>query len=483
MSAIELIFSRSRPNAYIAFGARYPTKTTGEVVPHYMFVLKVRDRHEWLPAVLQHQIEQTQYIMQNTLASSALTSGTDDDYLEAIRRGDRLYYAAKNKHVFELAALVVDLDVGRDPDDPTAWDALAVVGNMSDAGELPLPSLAALSGRGAYLWWLLTDEDGRPPLATPDNRARWNLVVGELVNRTRNLKADSNAKRIANWYKRPGTLDTKTGNVVKYLTIGVNSPSAVPLYRLPEIVEQLDLHHAPAELPVSPPAALPTPSVRPPRRKSGSATNARAPHHRRVCELERLAVSRGGFPEGMRHHALFHYYHSRRMYLVKAYRADDVDRPEARAVQQAARDLVAFNASYCSPPQSDEEVAGIYRNNKLSFGRYKARRATVAADLSVTRTECYALDLQSIATAEVIRERELEDEARRAGKAARQERIAELLKQGHGVRETARRARAPVSTVQYRMRKLRDAGELPTVGDEQGELLDDDLDPGGVYES
>jgi len=220
-----------------------------------MFAVTIEDRAKWLPSIFAHQVEQTQYMKQNTLERGALTRPYPE-YLDAIGTGKPVYFQAKTDKVYELASVVVDLDVGRGPDDLTAWDALAVVGNMTEAGELPLPSLAALSGRGAYLWWLLTSEDGRPPLNNGDNRHMWNLVVNDLLRRTADLKGDANAKRLANWYKRPDTIDTNTGKRVIYLTFGVNHPAAVPRYRLPELMNALELHHAPVELPAP---AVPAP--------------------------------------------------------------------------------------------------------------------------------------------------------------------------------------------------------------------------------
>jgi len=473
-AAIDIMFGRCRPDALLAFGSRRPLKS-GEEAPHYLFTIPVRKREEWLPGIFQHQVEQTQYVLQNTLSTTALTRPLDA-YLQAIETGRPLYFKASNRNVYELAALVVDLDVGRGADDLTAWDALAIVGNMTDAGDLPLPSLAALSGRGAYLWWSLTAEDGRPPRNTPDNRAQWGLVIGELVKRTRNLKADPNAKRLANWYKRPGTIDTKTGREVVYLTFGLNHPAAVPLYRLPEMMEFLELHHAPAEVAAPKAAELPAPkaAAAPRRAKPATSGNPSAPHQKRVEDLERLAQSRGGIQEGLRTFALLHYYQARRMYLSKAYQREGVGDAErrSRSVREAQRDTHGFNRAYCRPPKDDEEVSKVFSG--LSGRGYRARGATVAEQLHVSREEAIALGLVSVVPAEVKQERAALQAAERARKADRRQRVEDLLSKGHGVNDTARRTGERPGFVSYRKGVMVREGRLTPQHDEQGNLLVDD---------
>jgi len=472
-AALDIMFGRCRPDALVAFGSRRPTKV-GDLAPQYLWALRVRDLWEYLPGILEHQIRQTQYIKPSTLSTEALLNRTPEDMLEAVKRRRPLYYQAYSRHVMELAALVVDLDVGRDPSQPTAGQALGAVIDRSRAGVLPTPSLAGYSGRGVYLWWLLTDDRGRPPLNTRDNNDRRKLITTELVRRTSDLEPDIGASKDAGrWFKRPGTTDYNTGNEVVYMTFGLGHPESVPRYMLPDLVAALGLHYAPAELPgrrpaarLAPPARKGKGSNRPKPPKSGDPS---APHYRRAAEIGLLAQERGGIREGMRARALQHYYQSRRMYLLKQYNlAGEPDAP-SRSVGEAQRATYDFNAAYCRPPMSAEEVEKAFCS--LSGDGYHPRSTTVAEHLQITREEIERLDLVAIVTAEVRAERENAKAAKAEARAANVTMVEKMLKQGLSISEVARRMGKGKSYVHAHRKRLITAGELSLVVDEQGELI------------
>lgn len=483
LTAIELIYGRCRPEALLLFGSRRPHPSKPDF-PQPMFAIQAGERHEWFPAVFAHMLNQTQYIKPSTYTLAALVKGNVERYRQAIRRGRPLHFSALLSTMDELVALVVDLDVGRapkglpigSPKAMTVGTALGAVIDRVQAGSLPPPSLTAYSGRGVYLWWLLTAADGRPPLNTLDNSAQRRLIAGELVNRTRDLAADQTAAKNANqWFKRPDTIDTNTDKRVTYHTWGLGHPNAVPLYRLPELMGRLDLHHAPA-LPTAAKRAqqqtLPSwsaPAPRPhaePRRKPSGAGNPAAPHRCRVNEIECLAVHRKGIREGAREVALWHYYHAHRLFLVNT-------GCEGRdAVNQAQHETRGFNDAYCRPPLEPGEVEGVF--NRLSGRAYYASNATVAAALRVTRDEGELLGLKALETPDLRRERLAAKAAERAEKDARRARIDDLLRAGVGVNEVARRMGARPSTVSYRRGRLAKLGELPSVPQEPLDIEADD---------
>jgi hypothetical protein len=88
-----------------------------------------------------------------------------------------------------LNACYVDLDVGRDfgtGEECLTWrDAVAVLGNMMDAGQLPQSSIFARSGRGVYVFWALHDEDNQtlPPRYWPERLGMHPVLRAEEVGR------------------------------------------------------------------------------------------------------------------------------------------------------------------------------------------------------------------------------------------------------------------------------------------------------------
>ena len=464
LTAIDIMFGQCSPDALIAFGSRRKKKD-GESSPHWLFAVPVGEREQWFPAVLRHQVEQTQYVMQNPLGKRALVKGTVEAYTRAIDDGEPLYYAATNNNVTELAAMVVDLDVGRGPDDLTAWDALAVIGNRTDTGELPLPSLAALSGRGVYLWWLLTDDNKHPPAATSDNISQWKKVANELLKRCADLKADHNAKRLANWYKRPGTIDTNTGNEVKYLTFGVNHPGAVPRYELPDLMELLELHHAPMEVPRRTETA---------RIKGSTGSKIGNPHAtfaKRCDEIELLAQHRRdrgeGIAEGIREITLLHYRWNREKYLKVTFNEAGEPNAGGRAYAEARQDTRKFAEAYCWPLMTTAEVEQAFSGGFTA----NPRNTTVRDQLHVTDDEARVLELEVLVTDAVQAER---DDARLVEK-RRKTRIKitvdALLLTGLSPAEVARRTNTSRQRCWSRQKRLIEQGQIVPVTTSQ-ELLE-----------
>jgi hypothetical protein len=441
MAIFDAIFGRSRGDSVIGLGSRRPLKDGGDPAPHYLCAVSVQDRRLMLPGIFRHQVDVTQYLLQNTLSPSALR-GPADAYYRAVRDESALgtyktYFEAKNKHVRELCALVVDLDVGR-PGDISAGMALGAALDLAIAHKIPVPSLGALSGRGAYLWWLLrTDsKEPAPPLADHDNVTAYTLCVNALLRRLEFLKADSKAKRLANWYKRPGTIDTKTGNMVVYMTFGVNSLSNVPLYTLPTLMKYMDV-----ELPVRERPALPPPEavelvqVEPPTIQPKERTKARIrnvkpgkggePMRRRADEIKLLVEYRGGIAEGCRHFAAWYYFQAERSYLQKLYR-DDPDRFK-RAHREAVALVVALNKRF-RPALSASELQAACKTDVAGKGwKAIARNRTVAESLNVTQTEVDGLGLRSLLPTGIAAERKKAAQAESLRKRTAKRELAEAV--------------------------------------------------------
>lgn len=402
MEIFDAIYGRSEEDSIIAIGSRRPDSDGGES-PHFLYALRVKDREEMLPTIFEYLMEQSQYLVPNTLSDGALLGKPDEAFRAGLESRKPEYFAVKNQYVKELCALHVDLDVGR-PGGIQAGEALGKVMDRCLNLMLPTPSLAVLSGRGVYLLWLLRDETTiRPPANTPDNCQCWKLIENEICNRLRDLQADPRALRLAQWLKRPGTVDSKTKKEVIYMTFGVGSLRNVPLYRLSELMCFFDLHHTARLIDVAPSRKLigaagggycqtVKDEQREPIRKVRAGKGGE-PWKCRCDEIERLSQHRRGMPEGVRLVTLWHYHQAMEKYLMTVYR-DEASRG-SRVHQEAVEATLRLNATF-RPPLSVQEVLAKVCHRPSGRGKL-ARNDTVAMDLAVTETEARVLGLSSIA--------------------------------------------------------------------------------------
>ena len=396
LAVLRAIYSRCRADSRIALGSR----RDGAEGPRYLTNVAVGDLDSMLPPILEHAVEETQYVMLNTLHAR-----------HAVKRpfaGEPQYFRARNDSVEELNALYLDLDVGRaeGPASIPAPMALGMVLIAVQQGRVPLPSLAALSGRGAYAVWLLRgDEEGDPPpRATYEAVARWRAVELELHRRLDHVFSDGSATAVARWLKRPGTVDTlkvqgretKSGREVIYMTFGYDL-ARVPVYSLPQLSDLLGVQVAPPP----PLAALPAPEPRErkSRRRTVKVGKGSEPYAARVREIELLNTHRHGMKPGTRRLALFHYARA-----VEAWHRithpEDARAAFARAAEQAER----LNRTF-DPPHSERELYDSLPRRRVGSQKIRTRNATVARDLKVTRAEVEALSLRSIVPTEIAAER------------------------------------------------------------------------------
>ena len=441
LAVFDEIFSRCHGDSLIAIGSRRPLRSNPNAeVPHALIAVPVRARREWLPEIFQYQLEHSQYFMPNTFNKGALVGKRETPIGEHARIR---WFAAKNRYVRELAALVVDLDCYKHKVD--AAEAVGEAIKLILRGLLPMPGMVAHSGRGAYLLWLLRDEDTlAPPPATQDNATAWQENATEIVRRTDHLGGDANAKHLANWYKRPGTKDTKTGNIVTYLAMGNSLVGFLPRYKLTDLQASLGVYHhqidtreAAGDLAaVRPFKALPAMRRRKPaeeRQRHVALGKGGEAAGKRVAEMERLNNYRQGFRKSSpsRKVAVWLYYLSLRAYL----RANSPNMPDAlvAADREAFRRTVSFASTFQPALTAAEVRTQTGPRRKPTAPRYFTARRMAEA-LGVSAEEARTLDLDAIAPPEVRKANRArlaaDQQARRDVRADRQHEIAAMIRQG-----------------------------------------------------
>jgi len=469
MEVFDAIYGRSDPDALIGMGRRKPPKADGEKGSiNATALIRVGDRQNMLPTIFEQDFAGTEYIAPNTYGDSARYA-PQAAHDAAIFAGKNKFFKARIPHVRELCAITMDLDVGEERGQITAGEAIGQVIDRCLAGILPTPSLAAMSGKGAYVMWLLADansDDLRPPPHTPDNAARWRLCANELQRRLSDLKADPSAMSINNWYKRPGTIDTKTGRKVIYSAFMATDIRSVATYDLEDLLRALDLYHAAIDelaqrragrVYATPPKLDAAELVRTPRTTPRIRTSKRGqgsqPHHRRALEIEQISQHRGGLREHTcRHYAIWYYFQAIKAYLKM--RADDDADAQRQAVHDAYLCAQKLNQTFRPPlPAADFKYA-----TKMSKDVGFAHNATVAAQLAVTPQEVIDLELQSLLPREIgniVKERERQEKrGRNRIRDAKRAAIDAALLRGEGPREISRRLKCSPGTVTKRRKKM-----------------------------
>ena len=354
-----------------------------------------------------------------------------DEYVRSAQQGQHLYFQAMQKHVYEINAITLDLDVGR-PDTISSSKALGIVTDMWQEGAIPIPSLYALSGRGLYLMWLLSDVERatgsglHPPLNTPDNSARWDQCGRELLRRlndqpSEKLWPDSKARSLSNWYKRPGTIDTNTGNEVVYTPLFVQGESEKPhikLYDLCELLHDLKIYHPPLdEQPTLQPISIKQREKKSPpdRQRNTRPGKGGEPYRLRAREIEILNTFRGGLLEGTRYNAILYYFQATRVDFLTKYR-DRSNRGE-RAWNEAYQRAKKLNRMF-RPPLTKTEF-----NKALKFRRSDGHAqwvnpVTIANSLNITEGEAIKLDFKSLLPARLKQRRKRIAQAQRVAKRA-----------------------------------------------------------------
>jgi|GEM_PF-6571732 len=461
IEVFDLIFGKCNPDSVIAIGSRRPTKRSSEAVPHWLIPVRVRDRHLWLPEVFASHADETQYLMLNTLSPGAVV-GTQEN----VRMGEHAvgrYFYASNQNVAELCAVTIDLDYYRLG--KSRAESLGAALTMALEKKMPMPAMMAHSGQGAYLCWLLRDEGGdSPPQATPHNTAMWQFVTDELVKRTEHLGADPKAKNVARWFKRPGTIDTKTDNEVTYVSFGGGAPGSVVRHTLGELQKFLNVYHAPVEsreketvgalgksVCVAPlnervfsdnkRSGRKAPAER--ERRAGPGRGGEV-YRKRVAEIKRLSAHRGGFHEGVRAFAVWIFHKNLRACLQTE--CDGTQTGRACADKEAESRTIAFSCTF-KPPLPQSEVVRQINSRMKRFWR----GGTIAEKLHVTVAEAEALGLEAIAPAAIRRARQEADreeaQDRKRQRAEMRAHVEDMIREGARDSEIFKETGAPRTTV------------------------------------
>jgi len=444
-AVFDLLYAKARSDSVILLGSVQSSKKYPDPHPAPFAPIMKRDLNDTLPGMQEYLLNQTHYLKPNTLKTSALikqknlVKNKNDDnynpglaaaiYQEQAMRGNAQYVLTTENQTRELIAITIDLDVGRADDQLSAAQALSLVFYKTITGEFPIPSLAAFSGRGAYLTYLLLDEkDGLAPLATPDAIHSWKLCCGELIKKTRDLESDRSCKSLLRWFKAPGSFVKEKNQRVIYMTFGVNDIGAIPYYTLSGMEQNLGITHTlkasdynkqiyeiPAKNLISNSKGAPTKKKRKTPKGKGRGGE---PFIMRARELTLIAAFRSGIKKGTRHQTILFYHQAVLSYLRKT--------NNKTAEREASDKAHKFNQQYCRPTLSDSECDKAINHNK----RFYFKSQTVVDHLRITRSEIEAFGLITLISNEIKEEREAEKNNSKTAKKAKTQAIKETITKG-----------------------------------------------------
>lgn len=387
---------RVPPDELIAMATRR-SGPGGIQAPRYHSIIKRRDMQEWFPQLLKWKLEDpegnTEYQSFATLGEGALKKDYQF-YLEGILKQKIIYFRAGKSHAKSMTALVIDLDVGRKSIREAEW-ALMVIRVKARERELPWPGFVVSSGRGLYVMWLLGDEDtGLAPVTSRENQALYEKCYMALSRRIEELCVDFSKKSdYSAWFKAPGTIDTKTGNQVMYMTIGIDSVSNIPIYSLQDLLNFFDCPHAPeAELAQGEgeqpdlQLALPDPDNGDPQRKKRITKPGKGsePYLARVRDIEKIVWSRKDHKD-YRHFIIWNYYQD----LLTFHKINKHPNPTVLSRQEAEKLNNLFKPSPLLASEFEHAL-------KHTPGK-RRRSSTIALQLAVTEKEVADLNLKAIA--------------------------------------------------------------------------------------
>ena len=408
VDTMKLVFAGAKEDSVIAIGSRRLGKEGDKPFPHYLCPVYFKHLEQWFTPIMEwtlHQ-EQTAYFVHNTLSRKALVQGDAAKYTTSLLEKNKpVYFEVKKEHVREFAAIVLDLDFYKAFPEMTPYDAVSLVYRGAVVDKFyPPPSIGAFSGRGAYCFWFLTDGAGALPLNNEENLHLRELAFIRLCQLTEDLDPDKALKNIAQWVKAPGTKDHKTGNTVYFFTLGVNAPGNTPRYTLPWLMKALNIPTVITRPPVKVMKALPGPlpeggyTYRPPHEPDTLKPvkpNVGAQYKARFMDIEKLAQSRGGIPEGQRWKFLYPYFCAARAYHTI--------RRDPDAFRKAKDAALKLNMALCKPPMVQKELLASLSKRRRKKGDITganytrfARSSRITHDLGITEDEAKTLKLRAL---------------------------------------------------------------------------------------
>ena len=113
-----------------------------------------------------------------------------------------------------LTANFVDLDckkLGLEP-----GTVIGEVIRLQDAGVIPPASLITRSGNGVWLFWILSDDHGKPIRGHDSTIVKWSRVQAAILGRFARFGSDTNAADAARVTRVPGSINSKAGLKVSF---------------------------------------------------------------------------------------------------------------------------------------------------------------------------------------------------------------------------------------------------------------------------
>lgn len=284
-----------------------------------------------------------------------------------------------------LTAAAVDLDgIGRGDSHVTQGQAIGLLHDAAQRGEIPPFSVFVDSGRGCWFLWLLCDRDdpAKPPRAHDSLIRTHKRIQRALADKIRRLPRGDDMAPDPTITSRqlvrvPGSINSKSGRRVAYM-VPFDAAGRAFMYSLDELADHLQL--APLRLVETVTARATDPAMRP-----RGTRGQRAGILNRIRDIELLEGHRGGFREGERHRALY-------AYALHLSRLSEVTREQVR-------ERVRLMASRCRtadglgplPFPAHETERAISDALKQPRAPRNWRREKMAWHLRVTPAEAEAL--------------------------------------------------------------------------------------------
>ena len=430
----DVLYGRCEPEALILTGIENKgNPDLARIRPYQPF--KVKDRQEMIPYLFEHLWNQTKYLCFQTFTESPLVGNQLDLYREKNVSDPACpgwtYFAKKDEHIKELVSVTMDLDSYKRGLDSSI--ALGIVLSRAEQGLIPFPTLFARSGRGSYLLWLLRDETGSPPPCTEQNLDLYRVVGREIHSRLEDLEADAISLIPSQWFKAPGTVDTKTGRRVYFAAFGVGELAKIPLYSLDQLKTELGLYLSDVD-------HLP--------RRAVSVSDWKKPHKSRagqggqrwrkcVREIEMLNIFRKGIKKGHRERTLFYFHqaflaHKKTVERAGVYDHESVKNIDRYCREEALKEVLRLNATFDPPLPRKEALHAAKKSLPLlkKARMYAPRRETVSRHLGVTESEARELGLEHLLPPRWIEKQRNEKARQRALKKAVRQAVDLELKKG-----------------------------------------------------
>lgn len=422
---IELIHSGK--DSYIPFMGK---NSAGEL--KNLFSLRRDQLRSYFPEMMKWLVQDS-YMGVNSYYRPAIYPNKTTGLPDVWRKEFNLKY---------LNAVYADLDVGRSDskikEQRIPWiEAQHKVEYLMAQGKLPQASIYAPSGRGLYLIWLIRDpqDPNLPQKAWPEKLQLYKNINRSLTFKLRKLAADQKAIDGARVLKTPGTIDSKSGNQVRYF-IRVGDQGLPFIHTLEGLAAALQTGSHEKELPAGG-YAIPFYDIRAvkvkgkyPKRIEGFKKRC----FNRVQDLGKIETWLQGFPEGKRRRSL--------TLLGECLKFSGADEARIRSVLES-------KAERCRPPYpsaGDTSLEVIIKNIWQGQARLsRSGSAALCREYGITREIALYLELQSIMPADLKTELEAEEKAQlkaeraasKADKLAALKRILEGSGKGFGLRKIA----------------------------------------------